>query len=116
MFKKIILSVVVLLFVLFGFIAWGLYVMEIEDHYGDLQEIYFTSKSGDIIVNNQNERFGVISKNWRRAEVITKENDTLDLYDLIYVDEQESKYEVLRSEKELKIRELSFGKILKLKK
>lgn len=116
MIKKIILSIVALLLVLFGCIAWGLYLMDIEDHYGDLQEIYFDSKSGDIIVNNQTKKFGVISKKWNRADVITKENDTLDLYELIYVNQKENKYEVLRSKNELKINELSFEKILKLKK
>jgi hypothetical protein len=114
--KKIILSVVMLLLIVLGFIAWGLYLVEIEDHYGDLQEIYFDSKSGDLIVNNQTKKFGIISKNWKRANVITKENDTLDLFELIYVNQKENKYEVLRSEKELKINELSFEKIVELKK
>ncbi len=57
--------------------------MEIEDHYGDLQETYFDSKNGDLIVNKKTKKFGFISKNWKRAYVITKQNDTLDLYDLI---------------------------------
>ena len=90
--------------------------MEIEDHYGDLQEIYFDSESGDIIVNNQTQKFGIITKNWKRADVITKENDTLDLYNLIYVNQEENKYELLRSENELKINELNFRKIIELKR
>lgn len=113
--KIIVFSIVILLF-LFGFIIGGFYLVEIEDHYGDLQEIYFDSKTGDIIINKQTGKFGLIIKNWKRADVITKENDTLDLYDLIYVNQQENKYEVLRSEKELKINELSLEKILELKK
>ena len=89
--------------------------MEIDDHYGDLQEVYFDSKSGDIIVNKQTQKFGIITKNWKRADVITKENDTLDLYELIYTNEAENKYEVFRSESELKIKDLTFDKIVKLK-
>ncbi|MDR7370526.1 hypothetical protein [Flavobacterium aquidurense] len=116
MIKKIILGSIILLFILFGFVAYGLYLMEIEDHYGDLQEIYFDSESGDIIVNNQTQKFGLITKNWKRVEVITKENDTLDLYNFIYVNQEENKYEVFRSENELKINELNFRKIIELKR
>jgi len=116
MVRKIILGSIILLFILFGFVAYGLYLMEIEDHYGDLQEIYFDSESGDIIVNNQTQKFGIITKNWKRADVITKENDTLDLYNLIYVNQEENKYELLRSENELKINELNFRKIIELKR
>lgn len=116
MIKKLVLIITTIVVLLIGCIAWGLYLAEIEDHYGDLQEIYFVSKSGDLIVNNQTQRFGIITKNWKRSNVITKENDTLDLYDLIYVNQQENKYEVFRSEKQLKINELSFKKITDLKK
>lgn len=116
MVRKIILRVLLFFLCLFVFIGWTLYLVEIEDHYGDLQEIYFDSKTGDIIINKQTEEFGIISKNWKRAEVITKKNDTLDLYDIIYVNQKENKYEVFRSKKELKIEELSFEKIVKLKK
>jgi len=116
MVRKIILRVLLFFLCLFVFIGWTLYLVEIEDHYGDLQEIYFDSKTGDIIINKQTEEFGIISKNWKRAEVITKKNDTLDLYDIIYVNQKENKYEVFRSKKELKIDELSFEKIVKLKK
>lgn len=104
-----------MLLIFCGLITFGLYSMEIEDHYGNLQQVYFDSKSGDIIVNKQTQKFGVITKNWKRADVITKENDTLDLYELIYSNQIENKYEVFRSENELKITELTFDKIVKLK-
>ena len=115
MIKKIILSILTVLLIFCGLITFGLYSMEIEDHYGNLQQVYFDSKSGDIIVNKQTQKFGVITKNWKRADVITKENDTLDLYELIYSNQIENKYEVFRSENELKITELTFDKIVKLK-
>lgn len=115
MIKKIFLSIAIILFVLFGWIVFGLYLMTIEDHYGDLQQVYFDSKSGDIIVNKQTKKFGIITKNWKRVDVITKESDTLDLYDLIYTTQVENKYEVFRSENELKIKDLTFDKIVKLK-
>jgi hypothetical protein len=116
MIKKIILSITIVLLTLFGWIAFGLYLMEIEDHYGDLQQVYFNSESGDIIVNKQSQKFGIITKNWKRADVITKENDTLDLYELIYTYQVKNKYEVFRSKNELKIKELTFEKILDLRK
>lgn len=115
MLKKIILSVIIIAFGIFGFIVWGLYLMEIEDHYGDLQETYFDSKNGDLIVNKKTKKFGVIAKNWKRANVITKQNDTLDLYELIYTNGNECNYEVFRSDIELNIQELSFEKIIELK-
>lgn len=116
MLKKILLITSILLLIICGLVAYGLYAMEIEDHYGDLQEVYFESKSGDIIINKQTKQFGILTKNWKRADVITKENDTLDLYELIYVNQNENIYEIFRSEKELKINELNFEKIIELKR
>ena len=113
--KKIFLSVILIAFGIFGFIVWSLYLMEIEDHYGDLQETYFDSKNGDLIVNKKTKKFGFISKSWKRANVITKENDTLDLYDLINENGKEFDYEVFRGDTEMDIQELSFEKIMELK-
>ena len=112
--RKILVSIVLIVSTLLGVIAFGLYSMEIDDHYSDLQQVYFDSKSGDIIVNKQTKKFGIITKNWKRVNVITKENQTLDLYELIFVNQQENKYEVFRSEKKLKIKDLNFEKILDL--
>ena len=100
---------------LFGFIVWGLHLMEIEDHYGDLQQIYFNSENGDLILIKDTKTFGIITKNWKRANAITQKNDTLDLYDLIYIKERENKYELLRSDTELNLSELTFEKIMEMK-
>ena len=116
MIKKILVSIVLIVLTLSGVIAFGLHSMEIEDHYGDLQDVYFDSESGDIIVNKQTQKFGIITKNWKRTDVITTENDTLDLNELIYSNQVQNKYEVFRSEKELKIKELTLEKILDLRK
>jgi hypothetical protein len=116
MIKKIILSIFIAFVGLFGFIVWSLHLMEIEDHYGDLQEIYFKSENGDLILNKETKQFGIITKNWKRANVVTQQNDTLDLYDLIYIKEQENKYELLRSNSEINFQELNFKKIMELKK
>lgn len=116
MIKKIVFSIIVVLFILFGVIFWSLHLMEIEDHYGDLQEVYFESKNGDIIINKETKQYGIITKNWKRANVITKENDTLDLYNFIYTNEKQDDYEVLRSKGILKVHHFNFKTILELKK
>lgn len=115
MVKKIIVSAIIIVIGLFGFIVWGLHLMEIEDHYGDLQEIYFDSENGDLIVIKDTKKFGIITKNWKRADAITQNNDTLDLYNLIYSKEREDKYELLRSDTELNLSELTFEKIMEMK-
>jgi hypothetical protein len=52
--KRILISVSIFIIGSFTFVFYGLYLMDIEDRYGDLQQLYFDSKSGDIIVNNMN--------------------------------------------------------------
>lgn len=116
MIKRIILSVIIIFVGLIGFIVWGLYLMGIEDHYGDLQEIYFESENGDLILNKETKKFGIITKNWKRADAVTQRNDTLDLYNLIYIKERENKYELLRSDSEIIFQELTFEKIIELQK
>lgn len=116
MLKKIILSLVIIFIGLFGLFVWSLYLMEIEDHYGDLQEIYFDSENGDLILNKETKKFGIITKNWKRAYVVTQQNDTIDLHNLIYIKEKENKYELLRSDLEINLQELTFEKIMELQK
>lgn len=111
MLKKIIVSAFILLIPLSSFVIWSLYLVEIEDHYGDLQNVYFESKSGDLILNKPTRNFGIISKDWKRVNIITKEKDTIDLYDFV----NENKYEVFRSEKDFDLGNLTFEKIIKLK-
>ena len=62
------------------FIAIGLYGMEIEDRYGDSQDIFYRSWQGDIVVNHQTKEFGEIKKTWTRFYVVNK-LDTIDTYD-----------------------------------
>ena len=114
--KKVILSIIIIFIGFSMFIICGLYLMEIEDRYGDLQQVYFDSKNGDIIINKQTKKYGIITKNWKRVNILTKEKDTIDLEDLIIINRKENKYEVLRSDDKLNIDELDFGKIMELKK
>lgn len=65
-------------------IGYGFYLMEIEDHYGDLQEIYYLADSGDIIVLNQFEKTGEIRKTWKNISVKSRHQKSQDLYKWVY--------------------------------
>jgi Na+/H+ antiporter NhaA len=55
-----------ILLIIFTLISFGLWTMEIEDRYGDLQEVYYKSQDGDLILleNKQNglNKYGLIDK------------------------------------------------------
>jgi len=93
-YRFLIFGIVAVLIV--GFIGFGLYAMEIEDHYGDLQELYYDSKSGDIIVNETTSEFGIIEKNWKRINIRTQKKDSTDLYNWVYQDGIETKAAIYR--------------------
>lgn len=59
--------------------------MEIEDHFGDLQEFYYKSKDGDLVINRSKSDFGILEKNWKRMYVKQKEART-DFVNWIYKD------------------------------
>ena len=62
------------------FIAGGLYTMEIEDHYGDNQDIYYKSRQGDLAVNRDTKELWKIEKT--RKRIYTVQNaDTVDMWD-----------------------------------
>lgn len=78
---KIILAVVGLL--IFGtgvILAFGMYSMEIEDTYGDNQDVFYNSRQGDIVINHNTKKLGHITKTWKRFYVINH-NDTLNVND-----------------------------------
>lgn len=49
-------------------IMYGLHLMAVEQRYGHLQNVYFLSESGDVILDN-NQRVGFIRKKARRIYV-----------------------------------------------
>ena len=63
----------------FAFLIGGLYLMEIEDHYGDNQNIYFKVNQGDIAVNRDTKQVRTIEKTWKRIYGIEK-TDTIDMW------------------------------------
>jgi hypothetical protein len=62
--------------------------MEIEEHYGDSQDIFFQSRQGDIAVNRDKREFGTIEKNWKRIYIIDKV-DTVDIWSWLDKDDIE---------------------------
>ena len=82
--------------IIFGLVAtatlfsmtYGFYLMEIEDHYGDNQEIFFQSRQGDIVVNRDKRELGTIEKNWKRIHIIGN-SDTVDNWSWLDKDEIE---------------------------
>jgi hypothetical protein len=78
---KIILGILGLLILgVVAFIAIGLYGMEIEDTYGDNQDIFYNARQGDIVVNHETKEFGEIRKTWTRF-YLTNKLDTVDIRD-----------------------------------
>jgi len=98
-----------------GLIGFGLYSMEIEDHYGDLKELYYVSENGDLIVNKTTSEFGTIEKNWKRINIRTQQKDSTDLYNWIYQNGAETKSEIYRAKNgETELNGISYSELKKM--
>jgi hypothetical protein len=70
-----------------------------EDRYGYLQHFYFRSENGDLMVNHDFRRVGVVKKTRRFMRIL--ENTTeVDLYEWVYPKEQETKVAIYRAKDE----------------
>ncbi|GAA4303132.1 hypothetical protein [Nibribacter koreensis] len=70
--------------------------MEIEDRYGDLQEIYYKAENGDVIIDS-NKRAGFIYKDSHR--IFVEENECMkDLNNWVGVNNDQVKLKVYRPE------------------
>ncbi|HEX8333609.1 MAG TPA: hypothetical protein VF622_13395 [Segetibacter sp.] len=67
--------ILILSFFLILFIGYGLYLMDVEDRYGDLQNLYWDSKDGDIILNKLNSKIGIVEL--RKSRIFVKEGERL---------------------------------------
>lgn len=97
-----------------GFIGFGLYAMEIEDHYGDLQEIFYSAKSGDLILNKTTSDFGRVEKSWTRIQIIKSNNEVCDLYNWVYQDGVKNEIELYRPSKKLTLEKISYSELTDL--
>jgi hypothetical protein len=113
--KIILLTLLIGMIATLGFVGFGLYSMEIEDHYGDLQVFYYDSESGDIIVNKTTSKFGFVEKNWKRINIRTKEIDSTDLYNWVYQNGNETKIEIYRPIKvKIGLNDITYSELNKL--
>lgn len=97
-----------------GFVGYGLYLMEIEDHYGDLQELFYASKDGDLIFNKTTSEFGIIEKNWKRIKVKNSKDESTDLYNWVYKNGVETNSEIYRPTKKLNLENLTIYELTNL--
>ncbi len=105
----------VVIIAVIGIVGYGLSLMEIEDQYGDYQNIYYKSKDSDIIVNGETSEFGIIGKNWKRLNVWTKEKDSTDLYTFVSKASYYSNIKIYRPKTEIEsIKQMDFSDIQKL--
>ncbi|MDB4175267.1 hypothetical protein N9766_02780 [Flavobacteriaceae bacterium] len=111
--KIIFLTLTIGLIFIVGFLGYGMYLMEIEDQYGDFQNIHFESKTGDLIINKSTSEFGIIEKTWKRTNIRTKEKDSTDLYFWIYKNGVETKSEVYRPKSETELVGIKYSELLK---
>lgn len=58
--------ILILLMMVFLFLAYSLRLVDVEDRYGDLQDIYWKSEDGDIVFNKLNSTSAIIEKDWHR--------------------------------------------------
>ena len=61
-----------------GYIFFGLMAMQIEDTYGDNQDIFYNSREGDLVVNHDTQELGQISKTWTTFKIMHNA-ETLDI-------------------------------------
>ena len=73
--KWIAKRILILSFFLILFIGYGLYLMDVEDRYGDLQNLYWDSKDGDIILNKLNSKIGIVELH--KSRIYVKEGKRL---------------------------------------
>jgi len=83
----------------YGFFHSVFHAMNIEDRYGDLQYFYFRSENGDLMVNLDLRKVGVVRKTRQFMRILEKDKE-VDLYEWVYPKEQETKVAVYRVEAE----------------
>ena len=105
--NKIIISIIGILILIIGFFGFAFHGIEIEDQYGDLQDFYFKSKNGDIMIFGEYEKIGLVNKTQKRIQIINSKKDTVDLYNWFNDDRYPNgSNKLLRAKVEISIDEL----------
>ena len=81
----------------------GFYLMAVEDHYGDFQDIYFKSEDGDLAINYRTGEIGTLIKKDQRLYVVQNEklNDLIRWIDYELEDNQIKVYRRLDNDLEI---------------
>ncbi len=88
--------------------------MEVEDHYGDLQEIFYSAKSGDLILNKTTSDFGRVEKGWTRIQIKKSNKEIYDLYNWVYQNGVKTEIELYRPSKKLSLDKISYNELTNL--
>lgn len=83
--------------------------MQIEDTFGEIEDIYYNSKDGDFIVNKDLKQFGFIKKEWTKMHIINQK-DTLDWSN--WYDDRVEVYRV-NDNKNLDIQKINYDDLMK---
>lgn len=112
--KFIVYSLIFISVYTVGSIGYGFYLMEIEDHYGDMQELFHIARDGDVVVNVATYEFGTIEKAWTRAYVADPCDEQVDLYRWAYHSWAGSKLKLYRPRNELNISGMDYEGLVEL--
>ena len=83
--------------------------MEIEDQYGDYQEIFYKVESNDIIINKSNLKSALLKRSWKRINIKQKNIDSTDLYQFVKNDYSAGNIEIYRPLKKLDISNVNYS-------
>lgn len=110
--NKILISIAIIVVLTIVVLGLTFHGMEIEDHYGDLQEFYYKSKSGDLMILGNYESMGIVNKSWTKLRIVNSHNDTIDLFNWVYGNSYgENSVKLYRTRKNIPIEELEKDKI-----
>lgn len=72
--------------------------------------------NGDIIINHDSKKFGLIEKDSRRIYIVDNRKEKVDLYNWVYIynDFQESKVEVYRSDIRVNLSKMDYEEVVNL--
>lgn len=81
--KILLTSFIITVIAIICFVGFGLYAMEIEDTYGDYQNIFYNTNEGDIIFLENNKRVGTIKKSWKRINILFSDSSIFSLFEFM---------------------------------
>ena len=103
----------VLIFFVIIFIYFTLKMVDVEDRYGDLQDLYWNSKNNDIALNKKNFKCAIIIKENNRIYVVENSNK-IDIEYWLNRDDIDYDVEVYRPKEKIGIEKLNSAQLNEL--